>query len=390
MLPSFLLWLLSIFLFVFLIQEQQNNSYQLPIILFWIDVIVGFVAFISFISKFDEYLHKKYSKTKASFLIVSSALIISILGISFIIFSLLLLSKNFNKPKKTLDKNIVSSYKLLNPGITIGMTGDDVRIIQSALKTNPSLYPSGIVSGYFGNATKEAVMNFQKKYSMPQTGYMDVSTTNKFNDIYGNETRSYYLNLAPTPTNIPAQTTQPNVVNTQTNSGQIDCVGPDNKIFKTTMTSCERLNRDWGKGINYMVNCNIHSKCGGGSVWLSKSVCDNTICCTYSNGSSVFLYDKTQCKSNTTYYTYPTYAPYPTSIPWPTYAPPPTFAPWPTATPYVYVTPTTSPDQCKSQVVSYYASLLQSCNQYGGTSVYDGCVRIYSNERDAAYSRCGN
>lgn len=79
---------------------------------------------------------------------------------------------------------------------------------------------------------------------------------------------------------------------------QVDCVGPDNKIFKTSMAECEKLNRSWGQEVNYMVNCGIHAKCGGGSVWLSKKACNNTICCTYSNGSSVFLYDSSQCKGN--------------------------------------------------------------------------------------------
>lgn len=198
----------------------------------------------------------------------------------------------------------------------------------------------------------------------------------------------------PTPylTPTPAQEiTNQQLTNTSNNVGnQIDCVGPDQKTFKTTMAACEKLNRDWGKEPDYMVNCGIHSKCGGGSVWISNSACNNTICCTYSDGRNVFLYDKNQCKSNITNYTYPTYSPLPTSKPWPTSAPFPTYAPLPTIAPYIYVPPTTSPDQCRSQVISTYAPLLQSCSQYGGTSAYSACIQIYSSERDAAYSQCGN
>jgi hypothetical protein len=103
--------------------------------------------------------------------------------------------------------------------------------------------------------------------------------------------------ISPTPSIYPTTITAQNQVQ-QPQSNQIDCVGPDNKTFRTSMAECENLNRSWGQDANYMVNCGIHAKCGGGSVWISKKACNNTICCTYSNGSSVFLYDSSQCKSN--------------------------------------------------------------------------------------------
>lgn len=198
--------------------------------------------------------------------------------------------------------------------------------------------------------------------------------------------------LAVMPTNVPVAAVKG--VQSQTNSNQIDCVGPDNKIFKATMAACEKLNRDWGKEPNYMVNCGIHEKCGGGSVWISNSACKKTICCTYSDGRSVFLYDNSQCKSNQTYPIYipiATSAPLPTFAPWPTYAPLPTYAPMPTMEPYVYVPPTLSPDQCKSQVISYYAPLLNNCMvRFSAGSTRDACIEILSSQRYAALAQCGN
>ena len=40
------------------------------------------------------------------------------------------------------------------------------------------------------------------------------------------------------------------------------------------MDECTKLNQQWGKPVDYMVSCNIHTDCGGGTVWMSKSQCD--------------------------------------------------------------------------------------------------------------------
>jgi len=156
---------------------------------------------------------------------------------------------------------------------------------------------------------------------------------------------------------------------------------------------------------NPFVNCNISKNCGGGSKLLRRSVCDQSTCCGFNNGSWIFYESKSQCdvdqnsanRQNIPNYTYPTYvplptwAPLPTLIPWPTYAPMPTFAPYPTMAPYVYVQPTLSPDQCKSQVVSYFAPLFQSCiARFGGNSGGEACTQILTSERDRAMSNCGN
>jgi len=45
--------------------------------------------------------------------------------------------------------------------------------------------------------------------------------------------------------------------------------------------------------------------------------------------------------------------------------------------------------RCQRDVVDKYRGLLQSCNQYGGTSVYDACRRIYTEDRQEEYDACG-
>lgn len=76
--------------------------------------------------------------------------------------------------------------------------------------------------------------------------------------------------ILPTP-----QPTTTTVVKTQkNNSGQIECIGPDGKKFITTMEDCKSLNEKWGKPVDYMINCNIHPDCGGGTEYMAKSECE--------------------------------------------------------------------------------------------------------------------
>src|SRR3989344_1434947 len=105
-----------------------------------------------------------------------------------------------------------------------------------------------------------------------------------------------YPTLQPTITQIVQNNVQG--VQTQIISNQIDCIGPDNKQFKTTLKECEDLNRKWGNEPDYMVNCQIHVKCGGGTIYLKKSECDKTYCCFYPDGRNVFYRDKSQCTNS--------------------------------------------------------------------------------------------
>ena len=72
--------------------------------------------------------------------------------------------------------------------------GDQVKLLQSWLASDPSIYKEGTVSGTFGKATQTAVVKFQERYAsdilMPQgfykgTGVVDEYTRNKLNELYG-------------------------------------------------------------------------------------------------------------------------------------------------------------------------------------------------------------
>lgn len=72
---------------------------------------------------------------------------------------------------------------LLIEDLSLDSVGNQVAILQSMLRLDPSLY-SGSINGFFGVSTKDAVSRFQKKYLLPQTGEMDLPSRLKFNEIY--------------------------------------------------------------------------------------------------------------------------------------------------------------------------------------------------------------
>lgn len=63
-----------------------------------------------------------------------------------------------------------------------GMTSDQIKQIQELLATDQSIYPEGITSGYFGKLTEKALMRFQAKHGLTQTGEVDQDTKDLLNE----------------------------------------------------------------------------------------------------------------------------------------------------------------------------------------------------------------
>lgn len=72
--------------------------------------------------------------------------------------------------------------------LRLGDSGDDVRKLQQILASDPSLYPEGISSGFFGAKTQKALARFQKKFglSTSTSGSLDTSTRAAFRQYCGN------------------------------------------------------------------------------------------------------------------------------------------------------------------------------------------------------------
>ncbi len=64
----------------------------------------------------------------------------------------------------------ISRADTLTRNLSVGSTGTEVSSLQTFLATDATIYPQGLVTGYFGFLTKSAVSNFQSKNSLTADG----------------------------------------------------------------------------------------------------------------------------------------------------------------------------------------------------------------------------
>lgn len=85
------------------------------------------------------------------------------------------LTELFNSLKAQL-LGVTAEMKDLKAGLREGMTDADIAAIQEALASDPTIYPAGLKTGYFGPMTKEAVKKFQTKNGLEVTGEINAET----------------------------------------------------------------------------------------------------------------------------------------------------------------------------------------------------------------------
>jgi peptidoglycan hydrolase-like protein with peptidoglycan-binding domain len=64
----------------------------------------------------------------------------------------------------------LSSAQVLTRQLQQGMSGSDVSALQTFLAKDQTIYPQGLVTGYFGTLTTSAVSNFQAKNGIATVG----------------------------------------------------------------------------------------------------------------------------------------------------------------------------------------------------------------------------
>lgn|SRR3989338_7587505 len=90
---------------------------------------------------------------------------------------------------------IQAAYAAISRQLDFGSTGSDVIELQTYLATNASIYPSGLITGYFGPLTQAGVQRFQASQGIVSSG--DPATTGygrvgpqtmlKINSLMGNQ-----------------------------------------------------------------------------------------------------------------------------------------------------------------------------------------------------------
>lgn len=76
-----------------------------------------------------------------------------------------------------------SAYSPISSQLDMGDKNDDVTSLQQFLSSMPSIYPSGLVTGYYGTLTKDAINRFQAFYGLPQVGRVGPLTRDKINSL---------------------------------------------------------------------------------------------------------------------------------------------------------------------------------------------------------------
>ncbi len=72
---------------------------------------------------------------------------------------------------------------VLTKDLSRGAEGADVMSLQKFLASDKTLYPEGVINGFFGPATERAVKRFQAKYGISQLGRVGPATRAKLTEV---------------------------------------------------------------------------------------------------------------------------------------------------------------------------------------------------------------
>ncbi len=86
--------------------------------------------------------------------------------------------------QKTLVQQQQTNIQNLVQTLRQGDRGENVRILQQLLAQDPTIFPEGTVSGFFGPLTEKAVKRFQQKHGIEQAGNVGPKTLKKLNELF--------------------------------------------------------------------------------------------------------------------------------------------------------------------------------------------------------------
>ncbi len=100
---------------------------------------------------------------------------------------------------------LTASAATLTRQLQVGSTGQDVSDVQTFLAKDVTLYPQGLVTGYFGSLTSSAVSNFQVRNGIDGVGRVGPLTLAALNTQMSSDTMSpviYSLNVTSSNTTV--------------------------------------------------------------------------------------------------------------------------------------------------------------------------------------------
>ena len=101
------------------------------------------------------------------------------------------LTKQIEELKKQLAAKRINESNLTD-GLKKGVRHEDVIKIQKLLATDFTVYPEGIITGYYGEMTRRAVINFQQRHGLLATGEINYETKILMQDYLKKERQSRF------------------------------------------------------------------------------------------------------------------------------------------------------------------------------------------------------
>jgi len=76
-------------------------------------------------------------------------------------------------------------------GLKVGSRSEEVKNLQEILKDDSTIYPEGLITGYFGLMTEKAIRKIQAKCGSPETGVIDQKARAVVTEIGGGGSGTY-------------------------------------------------------------------------------------------------------------------------------------------------------------------------------------------------------
>jgi|GEM_PF-774229 len=130
----------------------------------------------------------------------------------------------------------------LSRQLSFGSRGSDVRMLQQFLAEDTSIYPEGLVTGYYGRLTRSAVVRFQIRYGIAAVGRVGPITLAQINTLISSGASLGAGTTAPTISNVSINVTSSSTPSAVTITWTTDSNAQGKVFYSTTpMTLTEGL-----------------------------------------------------------------------------------------------------------------------------------------------------
>lgn len=150
----------------------------------------------------------------------------------------------------------ISSAATFERQLQLGMRGSDVTALQTFLASDSTLYPQGLITGYFGSLTRAAVMRFQARNGISQVGRVGPQTLAALASLVDNGRKVGTDRVAPTISRVNVSTATTAVTITwNTDQAAAGLVYIDTAPIR--MTEADEVNGVTISGASNIANINL-------------------------------------------------------------------------------------------------------------------------------------